>query len=175
VRIVRRLLHRSDDGAAAVEFALLFPIFAMLVFGTISAGFAFSRQINITQSAREASRYGSTLSVLASHNTGGVNDGTADTWLSNVDAATTAAAGTGTFAGYTSRCVALVLNGSGSYSLDGGTKVTGTHCPGASDPSGLTNYVQVVISRSTDFNFLVADPTITLWSVSTTPYEAASA
>lgn len=171
MRIVRLLARRGeDDGAAAVEFALLFPIFAMIVFGTIAAGFAFSKQINIVQSAREASRYGSTLSVTASA-TG--NTGTTDTWLAAVDAATTSAAGTGPFAGYDSRCVALIINGTGYYSADGGAKVATTSgCPGGSQPAGLTNYVQVVITRNADFNYIIADPTVTLKSVSTTPYEA---
>ncbi len=47
--------HLHDAGAAAVEFALLLPLFIMLVFGIISGGFTFDRWISVTQSAREAS------------------------------------------------------------------------------------------------------------------------
>src|ERR1700757_3250980 len=53
----------SDEGAAAVEFALLFPIFMVLALGIINGGLAFSRQINVTQAAREASRFGSTYDI----------------------------------------------------------------------------------------------------------------
>ena len=49
-----------DDGAAAVEFALLFPIFFMVCIGTITFGFAFERWISVTQAAREASRFAAT-------------------------------------------------------------------------------------------------------------------
>ena len=51
---------RSDSGASAVEFALILPLFLILVFGTISAGFGFERWINVTQAARETSRFAAT-------------------------------------------------------------------------------------------------------------------
>ena len=49
-----------DEGAAAVEFALLFPIFFMVCIGTITFGFAFEKWISVTQAAREASRFAAT-------------------------------------------------------------------------------------------------------------------
>ena len=52
--------QRSDQGAAAVEFALLFPIFFMVCIGTITFGFAFEKWISVTQAAREASRFAAT-------------------------------------------------------------------------------------------------------------------
>jgi Flp pilus assembly protein TadG len=58
--------RRRDDGAAAVEFALLLPIFVMLVFGVISTGLSLWKHSSDVQAARDAARYGSTLSVLAS-------------------------------------------------------------------------------------------------------------
>jgi Flp pilus assembly protein TadG len=167
--------RREESGAAAVEFALIFPIFALLAFGTIAAGFAFARQINITQAAREASRYGSTLSIKASHQTAGVNDGTISTWLAAVDAAAVGAAGNNLFSGLTARCVAYVNVNDASatfHSSDGGSAASGA-CPGtnAAD-AGLPVYVQVVLERDTDFNLIVTDPTITLDTISTTPFEA---
>ena len=54
-----------DDGAAAVEFALLLPIFVMLVFGGISAATIFWHSISATQGARDAARYGATLPLSA--------------------------------------------------------------------------------------------------------------
>ena len=50
----------TDRGAAAVEFALLFPIFFMVCIGTITFGFAFEKWISVTQAAREASRFAAT-------------------------------------------------------------------------------------------------------------------
>jgi Flp pilus assembly protein TadG len=166
-----RRAARRDEGAAAVEFALIFPIFALIAFGTIAAGFAFSRQINITQAAREASRYGSTLSFKS---TGPANNGTIDTWLPKVDAAAVGSAGDGVFAGLSNRCVAYVDTAAGSawHSVNGGSKVSGP-CPGTTAASaGLKVYVQVVLERQTNFNIIIANPDITLRSVSTTPYEA---
>lgn len=51
---------RGEGGAAAIEFALVFPIFVMLTFGMISTGFAFFYHIQLTQAARDAARFGST-------------------------------------------------------------------------------------------------------------------
>jgi Flp pilus assembly protein TadG len=59
---LRRFRRSPDeDGAAAVEFALLLPIFVMLVFGSISVGLAYWKHISDVQAARDAGRYGSTL------------------------------------------------------------------------------------------------------------------
>jgi Flp pilus assembly protein TadG len=56
---------RREEGAAAVEFALLLPIFVMLTFGVISTGIALWKHISDVQAARDAARYGSTLPLVA--------------------------------------------------------------------------------------------------------------
>lgn len=48
----------GHDGAAAVEFALLLPVFLMLVFGVIDFGLAINRQSQMNNAAREAAREG---------------------------------------------------------------------------------------------------------------------
>ena len=53
-------------GASAVEFALLFPIFVILVFGGLSAGIIYWHQISSAQAARDAARYGGTLPISRS-------------------------------------------------------------------------------------------------------------
>jgi Flp pilus assembly protein TadG len=45
-----------DRGAAAVEFALLFPLLMLIVFGIIDFGRALNAQITLTQAAREGAR-----------------------------------------------------------------------------------------------------------------------
>jgi len=45
-----------DRGAAAVEFALLLPLLALLVFGIVDFGRALNAQITLTQAAREGAR-----------------------------------------------------------------------------------------------------------------------
>jgi Flp pilus assembly protein TadG len=48
----------SQQGAAAVEFAVVFPLLIMLLFGMIEFGlYLFNRQV-ITNACREAARYG---------------------------------------------------------------------------------------------------------------------
>jgi hypothetical protein len=47
---------RGEDGAAAVEFALLLPLLVLLVFGIIHFGLAFNSRIQATNAAREGAR-----------------------------------------------------------------------------------------------------------------------
>jgi hypothetical protein len=47
---------RGEDGAAAVEFALLLPLLVLLLFGFIQFGAAFNTRIQATNAAREAAR-----------------------------------------------------------------------------------------------------------------------
>jgi Flp pilus assembly protein TadG len=52
---VRAKLHR-DDGAAAVEFALIVGLLAILVFGLLEYGLAFWQVQNLRAAAREGAR-----------------------------------------------------------------------------------------------------------------------
>ena len=47
---------QREDGAAAVEFALLLPLLVLLLFGFIQFGTAFNTRIQATNAAREAAR-----------------------------------------------------------------------------------------------------------------------
>ncbi|NOX28539.1 MAG: pilus assembly protein [Actinobacteria bacterium] len=46
----------NDSGAAAVELALILPIFVMLAFGIIAFGLGYNQQLVVTRAAREAAR-----------------------------------------------------------------------------------------------------------------------
>ena len=165
---------RGDAGASAVEFALLFPIFMVLAMGIIAAGTAFSKQINVTQAAREASRYGATYDYQAASLT-------IDQWLTAVDTAARGAAGdpNDPIGGYDYRCVALVttdaagsvVSAKSRHMENGGASAAGS-CPTAAAPNiPSTDYVQVVMYRKSQFFALFINPTIKLDSVSVTPYE----
>ena len=52
----RRLRKRAEDGAAAVELALVLPILLIIVFGIIDFGRAYNMQIALSQGAREGVR-----------------------------------------------------------------------------------------------------------------------
>jgi len=47
-----------EQGAAAVEMALILPVLLIVVFGIIEFGFVFNAQISLTQAVREGVRVG---------------------------------------------------------------------------------------------------------------------
>lgn len=52
-------MHRAakrEEGASAVEFALVVPVLLALLMGIIEFGFLFNQQVSATQVAREAAR-----------------------------------------------------------------------------------------------------------------------
>jgi Flp pilus assembly protein TadG len=55
-RVSRRGRIRREEGAAAVEFAIVATLFFMLVFGIIDFGFAFHSWNNAANAAREGAR-----------------------------------------------------------------------------------------------------------------------
>ena len=186
--------RRADEGAAAVEFALLFPIFMILALGIINGGFAFSRQINVTQAAREASRYGATYDIsridgLSNGNAGsGTFDQRAAIWIAALNSAAKTAVGNklNPTGGYDELCVALVTyanNGTidSAHSLymqdDVLTPAATTGCPHLNTQPSFpgSSIVQVVLSRDMKFFVLFINPTIHLDAVSNTPYEGTAA
>ncbi len=56
----------EEDGAAAVEFALIVPVLLLLFWGVIELGRMFYTVANLSYAAREAARYGAVASQLAS-------------------------------------------------------------------------------------------------------------
>jgi len=52
-RMIRRARER---GAALVEFALILPLFILLVFGIMEAGWLFAQEVEIRNAAREGAR-----------------------------------------------------------------------------------------------------------------------
>lgn len=57
-RLRRMVQGRRDDGATAVEFALVAPVLLLLVFGIIEYGLWFSDSLSTRQGVREAARQG---------------------------------------------------------------------------------------------------------------------
>lgn len=53
-----RRAHRRDDGASAVEFALVIPVLIIVVFGVIAFGIVLAQQQALSNAAREGARFG---------------------------------------------------------------------------------------------------------------------
>lgn len=55
---IRKQKRRSSErGAVAVEFALVLPVFILLVLGIVEFGRAFNIQVSLSEAARETARY----------------------------------------------------------------------------------------------------------------------
>jgi len=68
------LIPRRQRGQALPEFALVAPLFFLLIFGVIQMGLLFGGQIALTNAAREVARYASTVApgqVTAAQNQAG--------------------------------------------------------------------------------------------------------
>jgi Flp pilus assembly protein TadG len=186
LRALPRLPRRasSDDGAAAVEFGLLLPLFVMLTLGTISAGFAFHAWLSVTHGAQESSRFAATLSIQA----GG---GSPDAWLATVGQRAFDASNLGTTVQATPGsvvCVAIyapsnkfpvsvtsvrrVIYTAGSTGTVTPVFASGSTCPGMVSAGADVDYVQVSVSKPVDFNYLLGAATINVAGKSTNRFEA---
>ena len=54
----RRRKEHPEQGASAVEFALVLPILTFLVFGIISFGIIFAQQLSLGNASRQGARFG---------------------------------------------------------------------------------------------------------------------
>lgn len=158
---------RSDLGAAAVEFALLLPLFAMLAVGTISAGFAFEKWITVTQAARETSRYAATLPPETDMNN----------WFTAVKNVAFDSAGIDSSTPASSYYVCIrFVNAIGpgpspgtqykTYGSLGGTPSAPCTSSNAGD-----NKVEVLIRRQAEFNAVLFSDTITVAGKNSSRYE----
>jgi len=64
LRLIRRRRKNGEKGQALAEFALLVPIFLMLLFSIVDFGMGFYSWITVTNSAREGARLGAVHAPL---------------------------------------------------------------------------------------------------------------
>ena len=159
--------RRGDAGAALVEFALVLPVFLMVVLGMLTGGLAYSRKLSIAQGVREGARFGATLPITSSL--------PVDSWLTRVaDLAEASSDGElsatrpGQFV-----CVAYVpASGTARRREETGGAATFTNGTCIAD-DGRTGEarVQVVASRVSTLEALVFSRTLTLESHAVARFE----
>lgn len=59
--MIRRRRDRTERGQALTEFALIAPLFFLLLFAVIQLGFLMGGQIGLTNGVRETARYAATV------------------------------------------------------------------------------------------------------------------
>lgn len=169
--------HDREQGAALVEFALLFPVFMTLILGMFTGGLAYNQNISLTHAAREGARYAATLAkepggLPATNWTGAVIDRVVEAATDDLDTTQP-----GHFV-----CVALVkADGTTVWTDTSGTsysKIRGTpptalpsHCYG----DGLTDpysRVHVVVGRPGKIQTIAFTRNLQLNSKGTARYEA---
>lgn len=166
-RIRTGRVEGNERGAALVEFALLLPVLAMLIFGALSAGIAYNHKMDLTHAAREGARYGATVpqaQCTPTSNCGGL------TWAQLVQSVVAERS----FGAVTTSqvCVALVSGTSSPLGPSYTTNGDGSAC--YDDGNGDTgNRVQVYVRKTDDkINAVLFKANLTLTSKATAKYES---
>lgn len=150
-----RFKGSADRGAAAVEMALILPVFVMLTFGMITGGLSYAHKISLTQAAREGARYGATLPIPPAAGQ------TVNNWLTMVKDATVQAAGDDFTPGQNSSamCVAFINGRDATQDKFILIDATGTvtapatgYCWDDTASMATDNRVQVQIERDGELN-----------------------
>lgn len=160
----------TERGATLVEFALLLPIFAMLLFGMITVGLALNEKQEMTHATREGARYAATVPAGQTFASG--------TWAQNVrDLIIDRSAGTLAAADV---CVSLVEGSPGTvvspaatYSTTGAPCIAGQTYPTTVNDTGRR--VQVTGVKGAPIELLLyGDITVTMNSNATAKSESNS-
>lgn len=163
---MRLMRNMRDEGASAVEFALVLPLLLMLIFGGITAGLALDARQQMNHAAREGSRYGATLPDEANA------CGAATSWETCVRDRTVAASSGAINLARDGLCVSLIL-------ADGTTASNyyGTASGNAADPCYVETpvlsgaRVQVEVQRDAQINAILFNPNITMTTQAVSLFE----
>lgn len=165
---MRRARTQEDRGAALVEFALILPVFLLLLLGMLTGGIAFDRKLNVTSAARETARYAATLPLSA-------HGGVVDDWLTAVAAVARDTADGALAPGVSGQrvCVAYIGGGvsrfreetAGLASFGNGTCFTDNR------PAGELR-VQVVAERTSTLEAMIWSRELLLAAEAVARYEA---
>jgi Flp pilus assembly protein TadG len=170
-------IRPSERGAVLVEFALVLPLLAMLLVGTVSAGLAYNQKLDVTHATREGARYGAAVSPAQLWASGN--------WATNVRDIVVARSGGDLTSAQV--CVSLVVSSSASASAvysgsghaasyytttsDGSACYADTYSQFSSTDNGLR--VQILASRPGKIDLVVwPSVDLTLTSKATAKSEA---
>jgi Flp pilus assembly protein TadG len=140
-----RRAFRRDDGASAVEFALVLPILLLLVFGIISFGLYFAGALGMSNASREAARYGVVQNRTCSDIVTTVKNGVAGTIGINYPVTVTISRPTSTAP--TTCTASIAANGTVSFPNGNQTKIM---CQGSK-----TNQDELTVSTAATANMLI--------------------
>ena len=162
--------HR-EKGAVAVEFALVLPILSMFLFGIITFGLAYSDHLALTNTVREAARFGASTDNTAA-------------WGNAVLTRTKSLYFNANSPLNDSQVCALLIRRTGGvdtvkqFSAAGckaGTTSAGSPPPTPSDITDGTCFVKVWAARPADLNWVVVNTQVTLRADSVSLYGRALA
>ena len=162
-----RSRRRAERGASLVEFAIIMPVLAALLLGTITGGITLSRQNSVENAVREGTRFGAVYPSPETNVSGYLNavlTQTRDAATGDLDA--------GVSGQYI--CVSYTDDTGGTKNLKQNLGVTGSVGNGACFADGrppTDERVQVVASRTSPINAILYSDDITLSSKSVTRYE----
>ncbi|WP_421120748.1 TadE/TadG family type IV pilus assembly protein [Aquihabitans daechungensis] len=168
----RRRAHRrasGERGAVLVEFALIFPFLAMLMFGMLTGGLVLNRRLAVSQATREGARYGATVAI---DQCTPVTRCSGRTWAEQVQSVALSRSG-GSVASSANVCVALVEGpGSAPVPLSLGHTTKATLAPCYVDQSAdAGRRVQVVITFTDKIEAVMVNVPVTVTSRSTSKLE----
>lgn len=158
-----------ERGASLVEFALILPVFVVLIFGMITGGIAVSQQNSVKNAAREATRFAAVTQA-------GTTSAQIQAYLDTVIQQSEAAA-TGDLANTVSGkriCAAYTSNGSTFVSrtkTGGGTPVTGAAACFADGLGTSKARTQVLAERKSEIGAIFFTVPIDLSAKSVSRYE----
>ena len=166
--------HERERGAALVEFAIILPVFLLIIFGGLTAGIAFSHKSEVIHAVRDGARYGATVPVDQCDSascTGGRN------WAQVVRDVTSQRSD-GALAS-SDICVSLVYGASGNvYTRTNGVYTTGTSTTfptaGCFDDGGVDTGMRVHVSavrNGNTINLILASPSYSINSHAVAHYE----
>ena len=179
LRASRRSSGSDERGASAVEFAILAPLFFMIVLGMFSGGLAFTRKIGVTSGVREGARFGATLPIEGvSANCASLGNGTTPDpcWFQEIrDKAISAASGdlnvswSGQFI-----CVSHINDGGTATRMEWNGNSASVVLAGACyvDTPASQSRVQVVGRRNTRFDALLWGSDLVLSAQAVARFEA---